>query len=135
MSFLKGFMSLFDWMTPKYKNYDEFVEEFDENMQDFYEKNGWGKYQNPLVCCDNDLSYSQVDKLLKEYLNKNKDKKFEPHAYYNQDLDKINVCWKDHQCVVKPLNENIHICISQENGGEIVGVNILNAKKLLKEKK
>lgn len=47
-SFLKGFLSLFDWMIPPYKNYDEFSQELDDKMQDLYDKMGWGKYENPL---------------------------------------------------------------------------------------
>jgi len=35
MSFLKGFFSLFDWMSPK---------TLDESMQDLYDNMGWGKY-------------------------------------------------------------------------------------------
>jgi len=47
MSFIKGFTSLFDWMFPP-KTYQELTEELDEKMQDLYDKNGWGKYHNPL---------------------------------------------------------------------------------------
>lgn len=47
MSFLRGFTSLFDWMFPS-KTYQELTEELDEKMQDLYDKNGWGQYQNPL---------------------------------------------------------------------------------------
>jgi len=47
MSFIKGFTSLFDWMFPS-KTYQELTEELDEKMQDLYDKNGWGQYQNLL---------------------------------------------------------------------------------------
>jgi hypothetical protein len=46
-SFLKGFMSLFDWVFPS-KNYEESSEELDDQMQELYDKMGWGKYENPL---------------------------------------------------------------------------------------
>ena len=36
MSFLKGFFSLFDWMSPK---------TLDESMQELYDNMGWGKYR------------------------------------------------------------------------------------------
>jgi len=36
MSFLKGFFSLFDWMSPK---------TLDESMQELYDNMSWGKYQ------------------------------------------------------------------------------------------
>jgi hypothetical protein len=35
MSFLNGFLSLFDWMFPK---------TLDDSMQELYDKMGWGKY-------------------------------------------------------------------------------------------
>jgi hypothetical protein len=38
-SFLKGFMSIFDWMCPR---------TLDEKLQDLYDDMGWGKYQNPI---------------------------------------------------------------------------------------
>lgn len=47
-SFLEGFMSIFDWMFPKYKNYDELSEEVDCRLQNLYDKMNWGKYENPL---------------------------------------------------------------------------------------
>ncbi len=47
MSFLKGFLSLFDWMFPP-KTYQELTEELDGQMQDLYTKMNWGQYQNPL---------------------------------------------------------------------------------------
>lgn len=47
MSFLKGFLSLFDWMFPP-KSYQELSDDLDEQMQDLYDRNGWGGYNNPL---------------------------------------------------------------------------------------
>jgi len=47
MSFLKGFLSLFDWMFPS-KSYQELSDDIDAQMQDLYDRNGWGKYNNPL---------------------------------------------------------------------------------------
>jgi hypothetical protein len=46
MSFLKGFTSLFDWMFSQ--TYQEMSDDLDEKMQDLYDKNNWGQYQNPL---------------------------------------------------------------------------------------
>lgn len=45
-SLLKGFTSLFDWMFPQ--TYKEMSDGLDEKMQDLYNMNGWGQYQNPL---------------------------------------------------------------------------------------
>jgi hypothetical protein len=47
MSFLKGFFGLFDWMFPP-KTYQELSDELDESMQELYNTNRWGKYNNPL---------------------------------------------------------------------------------------
>ncbi len=47
MSFLKGFLSLFDWMFPS-KTYQEISDEVDEKMTNLYNDMGWGKYNNPL---------------------------------------------------------------------------------------
>lgn len=43
MSFLKGFFSLFDWMSPK--TLDASLEGLDESLQHLYDKMNWGKYQ------------------------------------------------------------------------------------------
>ena len=45
-SFLKGFFSLFDWMSPK--SLDESLDGLDNNMMDLYDRMGWGSYSNPL---------------------------------------------------------------------------------------
>lgn len=46
-NFLRGIASIFNlWPTPK--NYDELVEEVNQDMQNLYDKHGWGKYYNPL---------------------------------------------------------------------------------------
>lgn len=58
---------------------------------------------------------------------------FQPYAYYNQDRDVIEVYFKDESCYTKPFNSQLEFHQSFEND-EIVGVNILNARKLLEEK-
>lgn len=47
MSFIKGFMSLFDWF-PESKSYKELSDNLDNDMQKLYDQMGWGKYNNPL---------------------------------------------------------------------------------------
>ena len=44
-SFLKGFFSLFDWMSPK--TVDETIDNLDNQMQDLYDRMGWGQYKKP----------------------------------------------------------------------------------------
>ena len=46
MSFWTGFSSLFDWMVPK--TLDESLGDLDNNMQELYDRMGWGIYNNPL---------------------------------------------------------------------------------------
>ena len=45
-SFLKGFFVLFDWMFPK--TLDESIDNLDNQMQDLYDRMGWGKYNFPI---------------------------------------------------------------------------------------
>lgn len=45
-NFLKGFFSLFDWMSPK--TLDESLDDLDNSMKDLYDRMGWGSYSNPL---------------------------------------------------------------------------------------
>ena len=46
MSFWDGFSSLFDWMVPK--SLDESLSDLDNNMQELYDRMGWGIYHHPL---------------------------------------------------------------------------------------
>lgn len=62
-----------------------------------------------------------------------KDEKFEPYAYYDEERDSIEVYFKDESCYAKPLNDQLELHLSFENE-EVIGVNILNVKKLLTEK-
>ena len=45
-SFLKGFLSIFDWIFPK--TLEQSMEDLDNRMQDLYDRMGWGSYSNPL---------------------------------------------------------------------------------------
>lgn len=45
-SFLKGFCSIFDWMNPR--THQEQMEDLDNQLQDLYDRMGWGVYENPL---------------------------------------------------------------------------------------
>ena len=66
MSFLKGFLSLFDWMFPP-KTYQELSDDLDNEMRELYNKMGWGKYNNPLQypypSIDNPCSVSYASNL------------------------------------------------------------------------
>lgn len=154
MSFLKGFFSLFDWMSPK--TLDASLEGLDESLQHLYDKMNWGKYHNPM-CQNNILQQTYVykngsaisleedmkttlttssqflDEMLKLADTYGGSGCFQPYAYYNEDMDSIEAYFKDESCYTKTLNNNIELHISFETG-EVVGMNILNVQKLIQDK-
>jgi hypothetical protein len=126
--FLKGFCSLFDWMTPR---------TLDERLQDLYDDMNWGEYKNPNVENVEMLHKMQKEKT-KEFLDnieKHAPKgSFIPYAYYNKSLNTIEAFFKDHASYTQPLNENLDLIISQETG-EVVGLKILNINEVVGIKK
>jgi hypothetical protein len=54
---------------------------------------------------------------------------FVPYSYYNQDLDKVSVYFKDEDCYVQTVNEDMELHISFDSK-EVVGLNFLNVKQL-----
>jgi uncharacterized SAM-dependent methyltransferase len=56
--------------------------------------------------------------------------KFQPYAYYNEDMDYIEVYFKDEDCMSQPFSSEIELYKSFENN-KIVGVKILGIKKLI----
>lgn len=46
----EGWYSMFSWMlpTPKMRTYKEMSDDLDEQMQELYDRYGWGEYKNPL---------------------------------------------------------------------------------------
>lgn len=155
MTFIKGFLSIFDWMFPK--TLDESLNDLDDQMQDLYTKMGWGKYNNP---CAGDLTRSigsdEWNSLIKD--NKTVEQvygniravtssqfldemiklvptgQFIPYAYYNEDMDSIQVYFKDTSSYTQPLNENVEIHLSHD-ADEITGATILNIRKLIGDNK
>lgn len=154
MSFLKGFFSLFDWMSPK--TLDESLEGLDESLQHIYDKMNWGKYHNPM-CQNNILQQTYIhkngsaisleedmkttlttssqflDEMLKLADTYGGSGCFQPYAYYKEDIDSIEAYFKDESCYTKTLNNNIELYISFDTG-EVVGMNILNVQKLIRDK-
>jgi len=157
MSFLKGFFSLFDWMSPK--TLHESLEGLDESLQHLYDKMNWGKYHNPM--CQNsfvnpswniaidytrsiegdkhNMTVEQVygdvkavtsSQFLEEMLRLVPSGQFQPYAYYNEDMDSIQVYFKDSSSYTQPLNKNVevHLC---HDSNEITGATILNITRLL----
>lgn len=111
-SFLKGFLSIFDWMHPK--TMKEQLEDLDQNLETLYAKMNWGKYQNPLK----HKSYNEC---------------FVPYTHYVEEMDCIKVYFINVDCYVQPINDSmdLHLEFGTNN---IVGVTIRNTKKLIKEK-
>lgn len=154
MSFMKGFFSLFDWMFPK--TLDESLSGLDDQMQDLYNKMGWGKYNNP--CAAGDLTRSissnewnnmvENNKIVEQVYGKTRavissqfldemiklvpSGQFIPYAYYNADMDSIQVYFKDTSSYTQPLNKNVEIHLSHDTD-EIIGATILNIRKLIGE--
>jgi len=64
MSFFKGFLSLFDWMFPQ--TYQELSDDLDEQMQELYDRNGWGQYNNPLKGYQNTVDINRAIELQKK---------------------------------------------------------------------
>ena len=83
----------------------------DDSMQDLYNEMGWGTYKNPLTCNGS----------------------MTPYSFYNEDMDSIQLYFKDHQFYTQPLNKAMNLYISFDTK-EVIGVEILNIKKLLEVK-
>ena len=149
-SFLKGFFSLFDWMTPK--SLEESMDDLDNSMQNLYDRMGWGKYSNPCAAYNTagDLTrsikkdtieevYGDVravtsSQFLDEMIKLVPSGKFQPYAYYNADMDSIQVYFKDTSSYTQPLNRNVEIHLSHDTD-EITGATILNIKQLIEHNK
>lgn len=156
MSFMKGFFSLFDWMFPK--TLDESLNGLDDQMQDLYDKMGWGKYNNPCAAGDLTRSISSNEwnnmventKIVEQVYGKTRavissqfldemiklvpSGQFIPYAYYNADMDSIQVYFKDTSSYTQSLNKNVEIHLSHDTD-EITGATILNIRKLIGENK
>ena len=149
-SFLKGFFSLFDWMTPK--SLEESMNDLDNSMQNLYDRMGWGKYNHPCAAYNTagDLTrsikkdtieevYGDVrvvtsSQFLDEMIKQFPSGSFVPYAYYNADMDSIQVYFKDTSSYTQPLNRNVEIHLSHDTD-EITGATILNIKQLIEHNK
>lgn len=123
MSLLKGFSSLFDWMFPP-KSYQELSDDFDDRMQDLYDRNGWGKYTNPLT---RTVSSDEMN----EYLCSYKPGTFIPYAIYSKQDNSLTAHFKDGEYVSILLNDTVTI-FKSFYGGEIIGCRINNIDQLTK---
>ena len=150
MSLLKGFTSLFDWMFPP-KTYQELSDDLDNKMQELYDRCGWGKYNNPLQGHQTSVDINRVldahesfrkeleecgvynTMTVDEYFKKYNPCLFTPATSYSEDMDAIEVIFQNESFNVKNVNEALDLYIGTESG-QVVGLNVLQIKKLMKEK-
>jgi hypothetical protein len=160
-SFLKGFFSLFDWMNPK--TLDESLDDLDNSMKDLYDRMGWGEYKKPspmsgwnnAIDLTRSISSSEWNSMIKdnrtveevygnvkivtqsqfldEMIKLIPSGCFQPYAYYNEDMDAIQVYFKDSSSYTQSLNETVEIHLSHDTN-EITGATILGIKKLIENK-
>ena len=161
-SFLKGFFSLFDWMSPK--TLEESMDDLDNSMKDLYDRMGWGEYKKPspmsgwnnAIDLTRSISSSEWNSMVQD--NKTVEEVygnvravtssqfldemiklvpsgcFQPYAYYNADMDALQVYFKDESSYTQPLNRNVEVHLSHDTD-EITGATILGIKKLIKDNK
>jgi len=111
MGFLTGFFSIFNlFPETKIKSYKEIREGVDAKLS----RLGIDRCDPPWY------TYST-------YVGS-----FVPYSYYNQDLDKVSIHFKDEDYYVQTINEDTELHISFDTK-EIVGLNFLNVKQLAKK--
>lgn len=160
MSFLKGFTNLFDWMFPK--TYQEMSDDLDNQMQELYDRNGWGKYNNPLQGYQNAVDINRVLEAEKQFHNSIDDHwyakylrgepveyhgsiadleklissykpgSFIPYSIYDESDGSVTAHFKDGEYVSILLNDNITV-FKSFYGSEIIGCRINNLKKVKNE--
>ena len=108
MGFLTGFFSVFNlFPETKIKSYEEIQEDVDAKLS----RLGIDGWNPPLY------TYSP-------YVGS-----FVPYSYYNQDLDKVSVYFKDADYYVQIVNDDLELFISFDTK-EVIGLNFLNVKSL-----
>lgn len=84
MSFMKGFFSIFNCMSPM-------EEKLDDTIQDLYDRMNWGKYSYPNINCSY-VSGHDIDRVLEAEENFNN---YLDDYIYNCRLIKKNKVYKD----------------------------------------
>lgn len=108
MGFWSGFFSIFNlFPETKFKSYEEIREDVDAKLS----RLGIDGWNPPLY------TYSP-------YVGS-----FVPYSYYNQDLDRVSVYFKDEDYYVQKVNDDLELLISFDTK-EVVGLNFLNVKSL-----
>lgn len=109
MGFWSGFFSIFNlFPETKSKTYDEIREDIDEKLS----RLGIDLYHPSMY-----TTYDQHDR------------SFVPYSYYNQDLDRVSVYFKDEDYYAQTVNNDLELLISFDTK-EVIGLNFLNVKNL-----
>lgn len=109
MGFWTGFFSVFNlFPETKFKSYEGIKEDIDEKLS----RLGIDLYHPSMY-----TTYDQHDR------------SFVPYSYYNQDLDRVSVYFKDEDYYVQKVNDDLELLISFDTK-EVVGLNFLNVKSL-----
>lgn len=116
------FLSIFDFIFDIFFPYS--MEKKLEIVDKIFKKNF--KYKKEKIKQNTSLVENFLEDMIKNFPSD----AFHPYAYYNQDMDKIEIYFNDKSCHTEPVNQQIefHKCFESN---EIVGVNILNIKKLI----
>jgi len=131
-SFLRGFFSLFDWMVPK--TMEESLNDLDDSMQRLYDRMGWGKYTTIDLKRQEYVPIVSQSTFLDEMIKLVPSGNFQPYAYYNEEIDSIEVYFKDAMYYTQPLNNNIELYLCHDTN-EIIGAKILRVKSLLNKRR
>jgi hypothetical protein len=133
------------------KTYQELSDDLDNKMQELYDRCGWGKYNNPLQGHQTSVDINRVldahesfrkeleecgvynTMTVDEYFKKYNPCLFTPATSYSEDMDAIEVIFQNESFNVKNVNEALDLYIGTESG-QVVGLNVLQIKKLMKEK-
>lgn len=79
------------------------------------------------------ITLSTSEDTIKQLSSVNQRRIFIPYSYYNQDMDVIQVFWKNEDYYTHQLPNNINLKISLESN-EIIGVDIFNVNALVLQK-
>lgn len=77
-----------------------------------------------------EITLSTSQSLMEELIRVSSSGSFVPYSRYNQYRDCIESHFTNDDYYLQPVNENIELLLSHHND-EIVGVNILNVKKVI----
>ena len=147
-NFLKGFFSLFDLMFPKtldtniqndilnqtYVYSGHRIVTLGEDMKNTLPNDVSITTENLYVKDIGEITLTTSTESLNNMIKLAQDFKqsggFQSYAYYNEDMDSIEVYFKESMYYTQPLNNNVELYLCHDTN-EIVGATILNIKQLI----